>query len=150
MKRLFIYYTNTGSGDTVSKYLQEKNFDIRKVETTYKLSKHMLFAMMKGGFDALKKKNAELVNYDNNISEYDEVFIGSPIWNGRLTPPINSVLKETNLENKKVVFVLYSGGGQAKKAEKVISSLYPNAQVVNLKQPSKYKEELEKLNNYFK
>ena len=150
MKRIFIYYSNTGNGDLVAEYLKEKEFEIRKVETTYKLSKHMFFAMMKGGYDALRMKEAELLNYNDDLSEYDEVFIGSPIWNGRLTPPINSVLKQTNLDNKKVTFILYSGGGEAKKAESRIKELYSGSIIINLKQPIKYKEELDKIDNYLK
>ena len=58
MAKLFIYYTLSGNGDIVSDYLKEKGVDIRKIETNYKLSKHMFFAMMKGGFRALIGKKA--------------------------------------------------------------------------------------------
>lgn len=145
MAKLFIYYTLSCNGDVVSDYLKEKGYDIRKIETKYKLSRHMFFAMMKGGFHALIGKKAKLINYDNNINDYDEIIIGSPIWNSRLTPPINTVLKETNLENKKVTFILYSGGGIGKKATKKLSKKYPNSTIINIKQPKKYMEELKKI-----
>lgn len=145
MSKLFIYYSLSGNGDVVSNYLKEKGFDIRKIETKYKLSRHMFFAMMKGGFHALIGKKAKLINYDNNINDYDEIIIGSPIWNSRLTPPINTVLKETNLENKKVTFILYSGGGFGKKATKKLSKKYPNSTIINIKQPKKFNEELNKI-----
>ena len=145
MSKLFIYYTLSGNGNVVSNYLKEKGFDIRKIETKYKLSRHMFPAMMKGGFHALIGKKAKLINYDNNINDYDEIIIGSPIWNSRLTPPINTVLKETNLENKKVTFILYSGGGYGKKATKKLSKKYPDSTIINIKQPKKYEEELKKI-----
>ena len=106
MKRLFIYYSLTGSGNTVADFLKDKDIEIRKVETKYKLSKHLLPAMMKGGFHAMIGKKAKLINYDSDVSSYDEIIIGSPIWNSRLTPPINSVLKNTDLTNKKLIFIL--------------------------------------------
>ena len=145
MSKLFIYYTLSGNGDVVSDYLKEKGYAIRKIETKYKLSRHMFFAMMKGGFHALIGKKAKLINYDNNINDYDEIIIGSPIWNSRLTPPINTVLKETNLENKKVTFILYSGGGIGKKATKKLFKKYPNSTIINIKQPKKFNEELKKI-----
>lgn len=145
MSKLFIYYTLSGNGDVVANYLKEKGFDIRKIETKYKLSRHMFPAMMKGGFHALIGKKAKLINYDNNINNYDEIYIGSPIWNSRLTPPINTVLKETNLENKKLTFILYSGGGYGKKATKKLTKKYPNSTIINIKQPQKYNEELRKI-----
>ena len=145
MSKLFIYYSLSGNGDVVSNYLKEKGFDIRKIETKYKLSRHMFPAMMKGGFHALIGKKAKLINYNNDISEYDEIIIGSPIWNSRLTPPINTVLKATNLDNKKITFILYSGGGYGKKATKKLSKKYPDSTIINIKQPKKYEEELKKI-----
>ena len=56
MKKLFIYYSNSGNGDIVAEYLSKMGFDIRKVETKYRLSKHMFFAMMKGGSNVLFNK----------------------------------------------------------------------------------------------
>ena len=38
MSKLLIYYTRTGSGDLVSKKCEELGFDLRKVESKYKLS----------------------------------------------------------------------------------------------------------------
>ena len=145
MKRLFIYYSLTGNGDVVANYLDNKKIEIRKVETKYKLSKHLLPAMMKGGFHALIGKKAKLINYDNDVSNYDEIIIGSPIWNSRLTPPINTVLKNTDLTNKKVTFILYSGSGFGKKATKKLSKKYPTSKIINIKEPKKYNEELKKL-----
>ena len=145
MSKLFIYYTLSGNGDVVANYLSEKGVDMRKIETKYKLSKHMLPAMMKSGFHAMIGKKAKLINYNNDISNYDEIIIGSPIWNSRLTPPINTVLKITNLESKKVTFILYSGGGMGKKATKKLSKKYPNSTIINIKQPKKYNDELKKV-----
>lgn len=145
VSKLLIYYSYTGNGDIVANYFKDKNIDIRRVESKYKLSKALFFAMMQGGFAAFINKKPKLINYDNDISKYDEVLIGSPIWNGRLAPVTNSILKYTNLENKKLTFILYSGSGNGKKAESKINKYYTNAKIIFLKEPKKYKEELNKL-----
>ena len=145
MSKIFIYYSRSGNGEVVANKYKELGFNIRKVESKYKLSNNLFLACMKGGFHAGIGKKPKLINYDNNISEFDEVFIGSPIWNGRLSCPINTVLKNTNLDNKKVTFVLYSGSGEAKHAIKFINKKYPNAEIIVLKEPSKYEKELEKI-----
>ena len=144
MNKIFIYYSLSGNGDLVAKEL-ESTCQIRKVEAKYKLSKNLFLACMKGGFHAGVAKKPKLINYDNDISNYDEVYIGSPIWNGRLACPTNTILKETNLENKNVTFILYSGSGTAKHAVKKINKLYPNAKIIILKEPKKYNEELKKI-----
>jgi len=146
MKRLFIYFSRTENGEEVAKVLNEKGIELRKLEMKKPLPKSFFWGMMVGGFLATAKKKSELVDFDNNIDEYDEIILGSPIWNDRLSAPINGALSLLNLENKKVTFVLYSGGGEAKHASKRINEEYPNAKIIILKEPKKYKEELEKLN----
>ena len=145
MSKLFIYYTRSGNGDIIAAKCKELGFDIRKVESKYKLSKNLFLACMKGGFHAGIGKKPKLINYDNNISNYDEIYIGSPIWNGRLSCPINTVLKNTNLDDKKVTFILYSGSGEAKHAVNKINKLYPNSKIIILKEPKKYNKELNKI-----
>lgn len=143
--KLYIYYSNSGNGDVVASKMKDLGYDIRKVLTNYKLSKNLFLACMKGGFHAAIGKKAKLNNYDNNVSNYDEICIGSPIWNGRLSCPINTVLKNTNLNNKLITFILYSGSGEAKKAYKMILKKYPNAKIIILKQPKSNLSELDRI-----
>ena len=146
MKRLFIYYSLSGNGDTVAKYLLEKGIETRKAIVKDKKTKNMFLKILIGGFLAGINYKAKLIDFDNNIDDYDEIIIGSPIWNGKLSCPINSVLKEIDLKNKKIEFILYSGSGKAPKTEKMINERYIDAKIINLKEPKKYDKELEKLN----
>ena len=141
MSKLFIYYSYTKNGDVVADYLKEKGFEIRKVEAKYKLSRFFVLGMLQGGFAASVGRKPKLINYNSDISGYDEVYIGSPIWNARFAPVTNSILKETKLDGKKLTFVLYSGSGTAPKAELKIKKLYPEAKVILLKEPKKYNDE---------
>ena len=146
MKRLFIYYSLSGNGDFVANYLKGKDIETRKVSTKEKISKSMFLKILKGGFLAGINYKAKLDNFNKNIEEYDEVIIGSPVWNGRFSCAINTVIDELKLDNKNIRFILYSGSGTAPKAEEIIKERFKNAQVINLKEPKKNKEELEKIN----
>ena len=145
MKRLFVYFSYTGSGDVVAEYLRDKTVDIRKVIRKKRLPKSFFWGMMTGGFLAGIKHKDKLLDFDSNIDGYDEIIIGSPIWNGRISSPTNTVLSKLDLANKKVTFVFYAGSGEGKKALKRISKEYPNARVIFLKEPKKYNDELKKL-----
>ena len=147
-KRIFIYYSLSGNGDLVADYLSKKDIDIKKVEVDKKnkLTNNMFLRIVVGGFKALINYKDVLVNFDDNIQMYDEVIIGSPIWNSRLSSPINSVLDKINLKNKKVTFILYSGSGTSKKATEKINKLFSNAFIINIKEPIKNCKELEKIN----
>lgn len=144
MKKIFIYYSMYGNGDLISDIYKEKGYDIRKVISKVNYPKKMFPLMMIGGFKALFKIKDKLVDFDNNIDNYDEIVIGTPIWFDRVSAPINSVLKALNLTNKKVSFILWSASGNATKAVERISKEY-NTNITILKEPKKNKDELKKI-----
>ena len=147
MSKLYIYYTLSGNGDAVAAYLKEKGYDIRKVESAKQPPKKFFFQMMQCGFNAGRRYCEPLNAYDADVSAYDTVVIGSPVWNGRLSCPINTVLKETGLKGKKVAFVLYSGSGEAQRAEQQIRAAAPDAEIIHLKEPKKNPEMLQRLSD---
>ena len=145
MGKIFIYYSLTGNGDYVSLEMEKKGYVLRKVEEKKKMPKKFLFRILAGGFRAGVGAKAKLVDFNNDISMFSDVVIGSPVWNGRFPPVINSVLSEINLENKNLTFLFYSGSGTIPKVNKKIEKLYPTAKVVVLKEPQKHPDELSKI-----
>ena len=147
MKKLFIYYSLTGNGDLVAEKVKEKGYEIRKVTEKKKMPKKFFFMVLSGGFRAGLGLKGKLMDYNDDVSSYDEIIIGSPIWNGRFPPVINSVLAQTNFSNKKLSFIFYSGSGEGKKAEEKAKKLFPGSLIVFLQEPKKHEKELEKLRN---
>jgi len=144
MKKLLIYYSLTGNVELVKEKL---NIESREVTPKHHLPKSFFWMVMIGGMLSGLNKKSKLVNYNNDVSNYDEVIICSPIWNAKFACPINTVLAKTDLTNKKVTFILCAGSGEAPKAEAKIKKLYPNASIIKLQEPKKHPEELEKLNS---
>ena len=61
---------------------------------------------------------------DIDISEYDIIFVGSPIWNFSVSLPAKSFIKKSNFENKILIpFFTYSGGASKNKIIKEIKNL---------------------------
>ena len=153
MKKLFIYYSLSNNGDVVSEEFKKKGYEIRKVITKRKYPKSMFFRILVGGYKAriliggykasFNKKD-KLLDFDSDISDYKKIVIGSPIWNDRLSAPINSVISLLDLSDKDVSFVLYSASGNGEKAKEKIKSLF-GVDATILKEPKKHKEELKKL-----
>ena len=100
---------------------------------------------MTGGFLAGIKHKDKLVDFNADVSDFDEIVIGSPVWNGAFASPVNTVLSKLDLTGKKLGFVLYSGSGEAEKAVKRIKKEYPNAGLYILKEPKKYGDEVLRL-----
>ena len=145
MKKLFIYYSLTGNGDIVADYLKNKNVEIRKVNVLNELPKKFFLRMMVGGFKALVGYKEKIIDFDCDISLYSEVLIGSPIWNDRLSAPIRTILSKLDLNNKKIIFILYSGSGKSLKATEFINKNY-DAKIIHIKEPKKNSGELNKIN----
>lgn len=142
MKKIFIYYSLTGNGNLVADLLSKKDIEIRRVFPKRSLPKNFTLRIMIGGFKASIKYKDRLKNFDSDISNFDEVIIGSPIWNKELSSPINKVLSLLDLSNKKVIFVLYSGSGEAQNAKELIKNKYPKSKIIVLKEPLKNPEKM--------
>ena len=148
MKTLFLYYSNSGNGEAVAEKAKELGADLCRVERHKKLPKGF-FGIFAGGFSATRKKKDKLKDFSPNIEGYERIIIGSPIWNARLSCPINTVLDVLDLKDKKVDFLLYSGSGEAPKAVERIKKEYPEAKYVIMKSPKKYGENLKKVEELF-
>ncbi len=57
-----------------------------------------------------------------NWAAYDTVFIGSPTWAGSPAPAVNSLLQDADLAGKRVYLFVTSGGEDAGKVLKLLSS----------------------------
>ncbi len=145
MKRLFIYYSHSGNGDIVADYLKEKGFDIRKVVPKKDIPKGFALGIFVGGFKASINYHDKLVNFDYDISDYDEIYIGSPIWNARLSSPINTIIKKMDFGDRQLTFIFYSGSGTSPKATEKVNKLFKNAKIIDIKEPIKNKDELKKI-----
>ena len=61
---------------------------------------------------------------DIDISNYDIIFVGSPIWNFSISLPVKAFLQNNNFENKTLIpFFTYSGGAKKSRIIKEIEGL---------------------------
>ena len=147
MKKLFLYYSLTGNGDVVAEALSKQGYEIRKIISKRKMPKVFFFRILMGGFLAGINAKDKLVDYNPDLSNYDEIVVGSSIWNGKFPPALNTVLSVTDFSDKKLTFVLYSGSGSGPKARERIQKEYPNASIIELQEPKSHESELNKLAN---
>jgi hypothetical protein len=140
MRKIFIYYSFTGNGDCVASYLKRVGFDAYKVVTYESLPKSRFLSIIVGGFKAMINYKDKIGAFDIDLNKYDKIIIGSPIWNSRLSCPINTVLSKIDLNNKKLTFILYSASGNDNKAMERIKELYKDAKIINLLEPNKNEE----------
>lgn len=129
-KVLVAYHSRTGNTRTVAEKVHaQTGGDLVEIETVTQYT---------DDYDALVAQNAEeqrtgflppLSTRIETIGDYDIVFIGSPLWNVRLTPPVRSFLSSHDLAGRTVApFVTYIVSGLGL-AVSDISATAPQARI---------------------
>lgn len=101
-KTAVVYYTLQGYTEKLAYKIAEiTNADLYKIELVKPYT--ILSSYTLGILHARRGVCPEIKNKIQNLDSYDTIFIGAPVWAFMLTPPINTFLKENNLDMKNVV-----------------------------------------------
>jgi flavodoxin len=131
-KVLVVYYSRTGHTRTVAEMISRRTGgNLIEIETVEPYPED---------YDALVAQNVDeqqsaflpaLTTRIDNIGDYDIVFVGSPIWNVRLTPPVRSLLSSYDLAGTRVApFVTYIVSGLGRCRED-IAEIAPDARILD-------------------
>jgi flavodoxin len=116
MKSLVVYYSLTGKTRLAAGAIAEA-LAAPLVEITEKKTRKLgPFIYLTGGFGAMTNRGSKISLIDVDIRQYERIFIGSPIWASRPTPPINSFIYQTNFEGRDVIPFFTMGGTTPEKA----------------------------------
>ena len=116
MKRLVVYYSFSGNTEEAAKKIAEKlNADLLKLETKKCMPKSFAAQILVGGGQVMMNRIPELMPYETNIDDYDDIVLGSPIWNSKGVPAVNAFLKDENAAKKVTALFFLSAGGDTKK-----------------------------------
>ena len=120
MKTLVVYYSLTGKTDIVAQTLAaELNADLRRVEDIETPSVSWWF-YISAGFAAKRGKEAEIKPIDTSLEGYDRILIGSPVWGGCPSTPINAFIARTDFTGKEVLLFMTMGGDDASGALEIL------------------------------
>ena len=147
--KYFVYFSASGNGDFIAKEMAEKGYQSLKVEMVKPFGKVGFFKILKYGFQATRKKKAKIKELNLELKEDDIVVIGSPIWNDRLSTPINAVLDQFAFSKETTGFILYPAGEDTKKSFKQIEKLGYQKQPVVVAHPLKKPERVKDLLSSF-
>ncbi|MBR1600594.1 MAG: hypothetical protein IJ677_03350 [Alphaproteobacteria bacterium] len=130
-KILTVYYSNGGNTKNVGENLHSLvGGDLKEIELIEKYSKNV-FKMSNLIRKQLKTNFLPQIR-DIDISNYDIIFIGSPIWNFSISLPIKTFLENNNFKNKTLIpFFTYSGGANKNK----IINIFKNFKTKEIKKP---------------
>ena len=131
MKRLIVFYSLEGNTEYIADKIAEK-LDADKLKlvpkTQYATKGFKKFFW--GGKAAVMAEKPELEPYDADLSAYDEIIIGFPVWAGNITPPVRTFVSENveSLKNKDICTFACESGAGAEKAFGKLQELIGNAE----------------------
>lgn len=121
MTDIVIYYSRTNKTRKVAEIIaQEKNAEI--IEVKDKKNRKGILQFLLGGLDSLRGSKTS-IEYDVvELSEYDTVYIGTPVWASKPAPAINQFISENDFKNTNVVTFATMGGSGGKSTTDAMNS----------------------------
>lgn len=129
-KTLVTYFSATGTTKAVAeKMAKASGADLFEIEPAQKYTDADLDWRNKQSRSSVEMKDKSsrpaLKQKCGNISQYDVVYIGFPIWWNTAPRIINTFIESHNLKGKTVIFFATSGGNDITGAEKNFRAAYP-------------------------
>ena len=125
MRNLVVFYSLEGNTRLIAESIAKAiNADVLELKTKKKYSDKGFKKYFWGGKSVIFKEKPELLYLDKDINQYDNIFIGTPIWVGTYAPPLNTFLKNNKIEKKNIgLFACHGGGGATKFFNKFIGEI---------------------------
>lgn len=122
MKIIVVFYSRTGTtrkaGLEIAKSLGCDSEEI--VDTA---NRKGILGYLKSGMDSTRKRLTKLRPMQNDVSRYDLVVIGTPIWAWNISSPVRTFITENKGRIKKVAFFCTMGSSGAEKAFREMESI---------------------------
>lgn len=116
MKDLVVFYSLEGHTKFIANLIcEELDCDLLELKPEKEIPKSGFKKFLWGGKSAIFKEKPVLKNENPDLSQYDTIFIGTPVWAGTYTPPLNTFIYNNEIKGKKLAFFICHGGGGASK-----------------------------------
>lgn len=116
MKTVVVYYSLEGGTKRYAEIMaKELGADLISLIPEKEVPKSSFRKYLWGGKSVIFKERPKLMNGTLDVSKYDLILLGTPIWAGTFTAPMNTFIHDTKIHGKKVaLFACHAGGGVGK------------------------------------
>lgn len=112
-KVLVLYYSQTGTTKAVAEQLQQLlGADIEAIEAVEPYTGDFQQTIARCQLEMQKDSLPALRTIQSDLSKYDTIYLGYPIWFGTYARPMLAFIKSANLEGKTIIpFCTFGSGG---------------------------------------
>ncbi len=134
-KNLIAYFSVSGTTQKVARNMaQASSSDLLEIKPEVPYTREDLNWMNKKSRSSLEMNDPSsrpaIVKEDLDLSQYDTVFVGFPIWWYVAPTIINTFLESYDFSGKKIVLFATSGGSGFGKAVESLKNSAPTAEIV--------------------
>lgn len=109
MKTLVVYYSRTGNTKMIAETISE-SLDCDIEEIVDKEKRGGILGYLKSGYEASRNKLSIIEDPKHDLSKYDLLIVGTPIWAGKMSVPIRTYLHQ-NMEKIPLLACFCTAGG---------------------------------------
>lgn len=129
MKKLVVYFSYINNTRTIANKIKEKlNCDILEIKTVIPYSNDYQTVVDDEQNSEASNHLPEIQKIDIDLTQYDEIILGTPVWWYRPVPAIRTFLNQYDLSGK-TIKPFATNAGWLGKTFKEIKSLCPNSKV---------------------
>ena len=128
-KKLIVYFSYTNHTKMIAKKIKETlNCDIVQLQPIIPYSKNYQQVVDEEQNNESMKKTPEIMKFDKDLNNYDEIILGTPVWWYTIAPVVRTFLKENDLSGK-TIKPFATNAGWLGQTFKEIERLCPSAKV---------------------
>ncbi|NMC06483.1 MAG: flavodoxin [Candidatus Lokiarchaeota archaeon] len=127
-KILVVYYSFEGNTKIIADTIAEAaGADTLRLEVQKEQQSHGFIKYLWGGRQVVMKSKPKLVMpFDKHASDYDVIFIGTPVWAFNFAPALRTFFSSVALTGKKIALFCSCGGDRRKTFENMRAQLPGN------------------------
>ena len=130
-KALVLYYSQNGGTKVVADAIASAlDADVEEVVAVNPYDGDFGATIIRWREELEKGVACEIQPIQSDLSAYDVIFLGYPIWGGVFAPPIQTLLDSIDLSGKKVVPFCTFGSGGLDSSTQALAEKEPGAQIL--------------------
>lgn len=124
-KALVLYYSQTGTTQAVAEEIQSQlGADIERFDVVDPYTGDFNATIARSQAETAQGITPALVAIQSDLSKYDVIFLGYPIWFGTYAPPVKALLEANDFSGKTIVpFCTFGSGGLNTSAADLVQAL---------------------------
>lgn len=128
-KKLVVFFSYTGNTKKIAESIQKKlNCDILEIKPVKPYSTDYQTVVDEEQNNESSKKKPEIQSIDKDLSKYDEIIVGSPVWWYTIAPVIRTFLTKYDLTGK-IIKPFATNAGWLGRTFQEIEKLCPDSKV---------------------